>query len=34
MINNLPISAKSDSKVVFCYIQALHAIFETLVIMN
>lgn len=34
MVNNLPVSAKSDSKVVYCYIQTLHTVFESLVVMN
>lgn len=34
LVANMPGSAQSDSKVVFCYIQALHAVFATFLVMN
>ena len=33
-ISNIPTSAQSESKVIFCYIQALHVVFEALISMN
>ena len=34
LISNIPTSAKTESRVTFCYIQALHVVFEALVSMN
>lgn len=34
LLANVPASASSDSKVIFCYVQTLHAVFEALTLMN
>ena len=34
LISNMPSSAQNESKVLFCYLQALHAIFEAFLLMK